>query len=168
MLQLGLVLRPTINRYASLDKKFTLNLSELEWDAVEALVECLQVFYDATLKLSGTKYPTLNHYFSEFCEVYLSIKKMANSLYPFIVLMGKKMLIKWEKYWTGGNTILALACVLDPRYKMAVVEYYFKELYTGDWEMFMNTLVAGLNELYKEYNEAYSCLNASGSQLARF
>jgi hypothetical protein len=46
---------------------------------------CLKVFYDAILKLSGTKYPTLNMFFPEFCDVYLSIKKIGSSSYPFIV-----------------------------------------------------------------------------------
>jgi hypothetical protein len=38
--------------------------------------------------LSGTKYPTLNLFFPEFCEVYSSIKHMSNNAYPFIIKMG--------------------------------------------------------------------------------
>jgi hypothetical protein len=53
----------------------------------------LKVFYDAILKLSGIKYPTLNLFFPEFCEVYLSIKKMCSSPYPFIVNMGTECLL---------------------------------------------------------------------------
>jgi hypothetical protein len=53
---------------------------------------CLKVFYDATLKLSAMKYPTLNLFFSEICEVYLSIKQMNSSAYPFIVKIGQKYL----------------------------------------------------------------------------
>jgi hypothetical protein len=70
-----LQLQETINSYAALDKRYKLNPSEQEWEKIKELVMCLKVFYDATLKLSGTKYPTLNMFFPEFCEVYLSIKK---------------------------------------------------------------------------------------------
>jgi hypothetical protein len=51
------------------------------------------------LKLSGTKYPTMNLFFLEFCEVYLNIKKMCSSPYPFIVNMGI------EKYLLSGISI---------------------------------------------------------------
>jgi len=94
MLELALKLREAIQRYAAIDKRYTLNPSEQEWDKVKHLVVCLKVFYNATLKLSGTKYPTLNLFFPEFCEVYLSIKHMSNSAYPFIVKMGTEMFAK--------------------------------------------------------------------------
>jgi hypothetical protein len=57
-------------------------------------MDCLKVFYGSTLKFSGTKYLTLNIFFPEFCEVYISIKKMESRPYPFIVMMGKKMFSK--------------------------------------------------------------------------
>jgi hypothetical protein len=88
MLDLGLQLKEVINRYAQLDKRYTFNPSEQEWERIKELIVYLKVFYDATLKLSGTKYPTLNLFFPELCEVYLSIKKMCSSPYIFIVNMG--------------------------------------------------------------------------------
>jgi hypothetical protein len=75
MLELALRLQETINRYVALDKRYKLKPSEQEWEKVKELVVCLKVFYDAILKLSDTKYPTLNLFFSEFYGVYLSIKK---------------------------------------------------------------------------------------------
>jgi Domain of unknown function (DUF4413) len=32
--------------------------------------------------------------------------------------MGKEMFAKWERYWTNGNTLLAIACVLYPKCKL--------------------------------------------------
>ncbi|KAJ1696776.1 hypothetical protein LUZ63_005288 [Rhynchospora breviuscula] len=96
MLELALELKPVICRYVNLDKRYTLNPEEYEWETVNALVVELKVFYDATLKLSGTKYPTLNLFYTEFSEVYLTIKRMASSAYPFIVQMGAQMLVKFD------------------------------------------------------------------------
>jgi hypothetical protein len=116
------------------------------------LVECLKVFYDATVKLSGTKYTTINLFFPEFCEVFLSIKNMGNSLYPFIVHMGKSMFEKWQKYWTSGNVLLALSCVLDPRSKMSVVEYYSKMMLSAsELENFLANLKVCMEALFNEY-----------------
>ncbi|KAJ1703738.1 hypothetical protein LUZ63_003517 [Rhynchospora breviuscula] len=156
MLELALQLRPAIQRYATLDKHYTLKPDDREWQAVQTLMDSLKIFYTATLKFSGTKYPTLNLYFSEFCEVYVSIKNMESSPYSFIVLMGSKMFAKWERYWTCGNTLLAIACVLDPRCKLTVVEYYFKLIYPTNYEWYMSNLNACINALFKEYLEAYS------------
>lgn len=151
MLDLAMELKPAICRYAVLDKNYILCPSEVEWDAVEALVEWLKGFYVATLKFSGTKYPTLNIFFPEFCEVYLSIKRMGTSPFPFIVEMGKGMFIKWAKYWTSGSSLLALACVLDPRSKFASVEYYIKEMYPEGSAEMITKLHTCMATLFQEY-----------------
>ncbi|KAJ3685855.1 hypothetical protein LUZ61_015019 [Rhynchospora tenuis] len=54
---------------------------------------------------------------------------MSKSAYPFVVDMSKEMFKKWDKYWTIGSNLLAVACVLDPRCKLHVVEYYFKMMH---------------------------------------
>ncbi|KAJ3685482.1 hypothetical protein LUZ61_014646 [Rhynchospora tenuis] len=128
MLQLALELKKAISRYAKVDSTFELYPTDQEWKAVEALVPHLKVFYNVTNKLSGTKYPTLNLFFPEYCEVYLTLMKMSKSPYAFIVNMSHEMIKKWDKYWMAGNVLLAIACVLDPRCKLDVVEYYFKML----------------------------------------
>ena len=156
MLELSLKLRPAIIRFAALDKKFPFNLEEYEWDALHTLMGFLKVFYAATLKLSGTKYPTLNLYFPEFCEVYLCIKKMEISSYPFVVQMSKGMFVKWNKYWSIGNTLLAIACVLDPRCKMMVIEYYYQKIFPEGCELIVSNVRLCMDKLLKEYLESHS------------
>ncbi|KAJ1695014.1 hypothetical protein LUZ63_011712 [Rhynchospora breviuscula] len=165
MLELALELREAINRYATLDKGYTSKPSEQEWERVKALVQCLKPFYVATLKLSGIKYPTLNIFFPEFCEVYLSIKKMGSSPHPFVVQMSLEIFSKWDKYWKDGNIILAIACVLDPRYKLTVVKYYMEQMYPEDSATFIFYMKNCMNELFKEYVQVHSRMvqNQAGS-----
>ncbi|KAJ3691068.1 hypothetical protein LUZ61_020232 [Rhynchospora tenuis] len=153
MLVLALELKPAICRYGNIDKRYAnmFKWDEFKWDEVECLVGHLKVFYEATLKLSGTKYPTLNLFFPEFAEVYLNIKRMSSSPYPFIVQMGAPMIAKFDKYWTIGNSLLAIACVLDPRCKLYVVEYYMKELCPEQCANFMANLRECMKELFNEY-----------------
>lgn len=33
-----------------------------------------------------------------------------------------------NKYWEVSNVALAVACFLDPRYKMKVVEFYYNDM----------------------------------------
>ncbi|KAJ4762114.1 Zinc finger BED domain-containing protein DAYSLEEPER [Rhynchospora pubera] len=151
---LALEPRLAICRYATLDKRFSFCPADFNWDAVQCLVAHLKVFYDATLKLSGTKYPTLNLFFTEFCEVYLTIRKMSSSQYTFIVQMNVSMLDKFDKYWRIGNSLLAIACVLDPRCKLHVVEYYMKQMSPENCDNFIDNLRQCMKELFKEYMEA--------------
>ncbi|KAJ3696878.1 hypothetical protein LUZ61_000583 [Rhynchospora tenuis] len=67
----------------------------------------------------------------------------------------RKMFTKWDKYWSTGSALLAIGCILDPRCKMDVVEYYFRELYPfGDAATFIQSLKQVLNALFNEYSES--------------
>ncbi|KAJ1696371.1 hypothetical protein LUZ63_004883 [Rhynchospora breviuscula] len=164
MLELALYLRPVIDRYSTLDKNYTksMQLNNNDWLGMEALMDCLKVFYNVTLKFSGTKYPTLNVFFPEFCDVFVNIKSMEKSPYSFITMMASKMLPKWERYWTSANTLLAIACVLDPRCKLTAVEYYYKLIYPQDHEWYINNLKGCINALFDEYFKAYSLQQSQG------
>jgi len=43
--------------------------------------------------------------------------------------MAAKMVAKFDKYWSGIHGIVGVAAVLDPRYKMTVLEFYFDKLF---------------------------------------
>lgn len=122
-----------------------------------------RVFYVATNKRSGTKYPTLNLFFPEFCEVYLNLKKMASSPIEFVVDMGNEMFSKWDKCWSSENFLLALTCALDLRCKMTVVEYYYGLMNFDDTLRFMMTLKQCFNAMFKEYYDVHSKATQSES-----
>lgn len=46
--------------------------------------------------------------------------------------MDNKMLQKFDKYWSVTHDIMGIASVLDPRYKMELLEYYYEKLYEQD------------------------------------
>jgi hypothetical protein len=43
-----------------------------------------------------------------------------------IKLMTSKMLEKFNSYWNVVNEIMCIAAILDPRYKMKIIEYYYQ------------------------------------------
>ena len=151
MLELALQLKEAIIRFAEDEERFSFAMTDEEWEVLSVLAGHLKIFYDATLKLSGSKYPTLNLFFAEFCEVHLAIRKMEGSPYSYVAEMGKKMLVKWDKYWDNGNILLALACIFDPRHKLAAVEYYLKLMYPDKYVHYVASFKSCLFELYKEY-----------------
>jgi len=43
--------------------------------------------------------------------------------------MAEKMMIKFDKYLIMINDIIRAATILDPRYKMELLQYYYEKLY---------------------------------------
>ena len=41
--------------------------------------------------------------------------------------MASMMWVKFQKYWADFSVILAIDCILDPRYKMTFVELCYKK-----------------------------------------
>jgi Domain of unknown function (DUF4413) len=95
----------------------------------------------------------------------MSILLLSISPYPFVVDTSKEMYQKWNKYWKDDNVFLAIACVLDPRCKLDVVQYYFQMMYLDEYTSFMVNLKECLNHLFKDYLKAHSKIvqNQAGS-----
>ena len=47
----------------------------------------------------------------------------------FLAAMANAMLDKFAKYWEEKNNVMALATILDPRWKMRFVAFCFEEIY---------------------------------------
>ena len=89
----------------------------------------LAVFYDATLVFSSTKYPTANLYFPQVFIVYFTLKKESDSEDEYMRKMADQILVKFEKYWIEFSVVLAIAVVLDPRYKLPFIDWCYQKLY---------------------------------------
>lgn len=46
--------------------------------------------------------------------------------------MATQMMNKFKSYWSVIHDIMGVTTVLDPRYKMSLLEYYYKKLYPID------------------------------------
>ena len=93
----------------------------------------------------------MNLYFYYTCEIRISISEWLGSNNDKIRIMAKKMLEKYDKYWSVVNELMAVATVLDPRYKMKLVEYYFPMLYGVDCEHRIGSVRNYCYDLVKEY-----------------
>ncbi|XP_078156107.1 zinc finger BED domain-containing protein RICESLEEPER 2-like [Carex rostrata] len=153
MLINSLKFREAFSRLADVDRDYKLAPSSKDWDNVVVIVGCLQIFYDTTMRISGTKYPTINIFFNEFCEVYLSIRSSLISEHSFVVNMATRMCEKFQKYWCNSSVLLAIASILDPRSKLKSVEYYFRLIYNtpGEAEFNVTNVKACLHKLFSEY-----------------
>jgi hypothetical protein len=98
----------------------------------------LGYFYRVTCAFSSTKYPTANLYFPVVALIYMNLKQELVSENGYKRLMASQMIYKFEKYWSEFNLVLAIAVVLDPRYKLRLVKYYYMKIYGAESQEYEN------------------------------
>lgn len=100
-----------------------------DWKLAGELCDRLKMFFDITEVLSDITYATVNIFFPKLCGIYLDIRKWQASDDPLIENMSKLLKEKFEKYWSDVYCIMAVAIVLDPRYKLHLLNVIFSSIY---------------------------------------
>ncbi|XP_057547312.1 zinc finger BED domain-containing protein RICESLEEPER 3-like [Amaranthus tricolor] len=100
-----------------------------DWEKLGKICELLEVFAKLTLDFSASKTPTANICFSKICKLKITLSTWLSSPYDYVVKMAKVMLEKYKKYWDSMNGLMGVATILDPRYKMALIRFYFAKLF---------------------------------------
>jgi len=68
-------------------------------------------------------------------------------------LMANRMLSKFEKYWSEFSIVLlAIAVILDPRFKLHFIDFCYKKLYGESSSREFLLVRAKLFSLFMEYN----------------
>jgi hypothetical protein len=128
---------------------------EDDWSNIHLFVQFLRVFYDVTLKLSGSLYSTSNLFFQQLCRVRRQVLNYARSSDPLVSAMAREMKEKYDKYWGSFdkvNRLLFVAVVLDPRYKVAAFEYWCQT--NLPYEMAKNLVQKvkdDINDIFSQY-----------------
>ncbi|XP_059451427.1 zinc finger BED domain-containing protein RICESLEEPER 2-like [Corylus avellana] len=145
----------------------------VDWNRIRIFLKFLKLFYDATMRLSGSLYCTSNMYFQEVCGIQMHLQEYINSDDFVLSSMAERMMMKYNKYWGDlenndkVNLMMFVAVVLDPRTKLESLEYWFKDV-LGDkkCEEMVKKLKSCLNKLYDHYNVGQSSSQVQhGSEL---
>lgn len=131
MLQTALLYKDVFFRLKQRESQYKHCPNEEEWEFAKEVCERLKIFYKVTEVFSGTKYPTTNLCFPNICDIRIALAEWLYCSSKVINLMASKMIEKFDKYWTVIHGVVGVAAVLDPRYKMTVLEFYFDKLF-GD------------------------------------
>ncbi|XP_026400245.1 zinc finger BED domain-containing protein RICESLEEPER 2-like [Papaver somniferum] len=125
---------------------------EEDWSLAREMCDKLKIFYNFTEKFSGVKYPTTNLFFPSICEIRLSLNEWSKSKFDVIRKMASGMIEKFQEYWMVINGMMAVAIMLDPRFKMKLIQFYFPQIYGPSFADFEMTRVSNLcYDLAKEY-----------------
>ncbi|KAG6514795.1 hypothetical protein ZIOFF_025168 [Zingiber officinale] len=138
-------------------KTFDGKPTSADWNNVRLFASLLQVFYELTLKVSGSLYVTSNTFAHEISYIHTILKEWQQSDDIDVYSMGIRMKNKFDKYWGDPekmNKLLYIAVVLDPRHKLDFVEFMLIELYGDEKGAKVGKIIKDtLFALYKNYKE---------------
>lgn len=100
-----------------------------DWNFARELCDRLKMFFDTAELLSDTTYVTANLLFPKIFGIYLAIRTWKASKDPMIEKMSKLVKERFGKYWLDIHNLMAVAIVLDPRYKLHLLTVIFTKIY---------------------------------------
>jgi hypothetical protein len=153
MLRDALYYKAAFERLTSIERRKYESIapSAEEWEKAHILIPFLKRFYDLTEVFSGTSYPTANLFFRGFCEIKLFLADWCNSSDQTLCQMANAMTVKFNKYWNKSNVALAIANVLDPRFKRRIIEFYLRKLYRNSYQAELDKFNGVLRKMFQCY-----------------
>ncbi|CAN0830994.1 Putative AC transposase, partial [Linum grandiflorum] len=100
---------------------------------------------------SRNKYPIANLFFPHICELKLKLIEWKLDSDEIIVAMAERMSGKFSKYWTDSHLLLTVAVVLDPAYKLELIDYYWVKFGCSDSSLEPDNVKAVVYNLVCEY-----------------
>ncbi|KAK8632479.1 hypothetical protein V6N13_072870 [Hibiscus sabdariffa] len=132
MLSTPLEFKEVFVNYAGRKSTYTTLPSEEDWKKVEDVCSFLALFNEATKIISGSEYPTSNLFLSELFGIKEALEVVVLDGSDYMMAMAMKMKRKFDKYWGTCNLLISIGVVLDPRYKMKLLEFSFNSIYFPD------------------------------------
>ncbi|TXG69396.1 hypothetical protein EZV62_004331 [Acer yangbiense] len=135
----------------STDPDYMIAPSMEDWKRVEILCIFLKYFLDAANILTSSTYPTASVFYHEVSKIQLELTQASMSGDSFISNLTRPLKEAFDEYWKDCFLILAIAVVIDPRFKMKLIEFSFSRIYGEDAGIWFKAVDDGIHELFHEY-----------------
>ena len=152
MLSTALIYKDVFPRLLCCESQYQSAPTNRDWEVAQIVCEKLGYFLKVTELLSGTAYPTANHYFPSVFQLKLELNQWLSSEDELVKKMAAKMLAKFDKYWSDVHDIMSLATILGPRYKLMLLTFYFNKMYSSKANEEIDKVKNRLFELFAEYD----------------
>jgi len=169
MLEAALPLRNAFYSLEKQDKDYTFAPSPSEWKIAEAVCKLLEIFYTATVTLSGSKYPTSHLHFYQFWKIKKMLNKEESNLNRKLLneqpstqdltisCMIQQMQLKFNQYWIETYKSACIPVILDPRFKYDFLEFLLNEFGSEEEaRKWMSEVKQIMEDLFDEYSKEVS------------
>lgn len=151
------IMLDTVLYYRSILTQFpdvgpNLALSDEDWEWTSSITSFLKLFSEIRTIFISDKCPTANIYFADICEVHIQLIEWCKSPDTLIGSVVAKMKAKFDAYWSKCSLGLAVAAILDPRFKMKLVEYYYSQIYGSTALERIKEVADGIRQLFNAYS----------------
>ncbi|MED6118191.1 hypothetical protein PIB30_117363 [Stylosanthes scabra] len=152
MLETAVEYKTVFALFQEQDSSYSSVLNDEEWEWATSVTAYLKLIVEITSVFSGNRFPTANIYFPEICDIHIQLINWCRSSDNFLSSLALKMKGRFDKYWSKCSTVLAVATILDPRFKIKLVEYYYSQIY-GSTALDRIKEVSGvIKELFNAYS----------------
>ncbi|CAK9176417.1 unnamed protein product [Ilex paraguariensis] len=165
MLEVALEYKLAFSFLQEHDPVYTMCPSNLEWDRASVITSFLKLFFEVSNVFAGSKQLTANIFFPEICDIHLQLIEWCQISDDYISSLALKMKSKFDEYWKKCSLALAIAAILDPRFKMKLVEYYYPLIYGNSAAECIDIVSNCMKALYNEH-AIFSPLASHGQGLA--
>ena len=150
------------------DKNSTGTLLSSDWEGVKRITKFLEMFFNLTLKISGSRYVTSNFYFLESCQVGVYLNQLISNEDHVLDKMTENMKEKFDNYWGDAekmNKMVFIPCVLDPRHKFRTLGFELKKMFGEKGAAIENGVRTYMDVLFNQYTNPIS--NVKSRQLSQ-
>lgn len=89
-------------------------------------------------------------------QVKITLKEAQQSGDGYVMSMADAMLENFDKYWEETNSVMIIATILDPRFKMRYIRWSFAKMYDSlRCQREIEDIDKELERLYKKYETIY-------------
>ncbi|KAG6744618.1 hypothetical protein POTOM_051255 [Populus tomentosa] len=162
MLESSLEFITAFNHLEQVDDDFKVNPSAEEWNKATAVFECLKEFYKSTCNFPTSR----DDYFLSVRDVYKNLLKWEQSDYVYVRAMANRMKGKFDEYWGEASLALGILAVLDPYFKLDIIEYGYRQIYGSDADLHLFRFRYDLTCAYHKYAKDISNQGPSSSAMA--
>ncbi|GJR69477.1 zinc finger BED domain-containing protein DAYSLEEPER-like protein [Tanacetum coccineum] len=122
-----------------------------EWRVVDNLCTYLKLIFDTASLLASSNVSPANTFFNKAWKLQLELTHASTSEDNIISTIAKPMLEGFDKYWKSSCLVLAIAVVMDPRFKMKFVDFIFAKIFGDEAASYIDIVDEGIHGLFLEY-----------------
>jgi hypothetical protein len=135
------------------DQEYTFAPTSEEWEKVRKVYGLLKVFFDATVVVLGSFYPTANLHFHEIWEVKLILENQVPKADGDLTQTIQYMQRKFKRYWKLTWLQIIFPVIFDPRFKIGFVDFHLKQAFGSEAESKIEIVKKTLVQLFKDYSD---------------